>query len=272
LKQYYDLLKAEGVDNAKSAKSPSHTIFSKLGDDVKIVTHCGNAYWEHVGGKDTAAQNTKIMSEYYLYKMLAEFRLPIESARLAHITYFNADGTSAYSDINKSGGTDHFKLAFFREPPTSVARRCGLLSKKPENTGNDYYGKSDKASSFQADFVNKFAFNNDYTLAGQNMNKFYNKDGDIFYGPYDFDLSGVIDLNYPKNSDTIEGNVSDFIRYLSNEKQEWSIPMAKRALAARPAMQRILDQAQLPESNKKRFQEWLTKTMKGLEKFVKDAN
>jgi len=100
-----------------------------------------------VGGPTVATQDVRLLSEYYVYEILALFKLPVETTRLTKITYLDANGDFVYSNNDK-----HEKWGFFREPPKSVAKRCNLLHKAPQGVATS----SNTTSAFEAEFINIF--------------------------------------------------------------------------------------------------------------------
>lgn len=259
MKRYLEILSKETIDTNTQIKGPKDNIFAGLGDDVKIVTHCGAAQWQYVGGANDDAQNEKLMSEFYVYQILATLNMPVEDTRLAKIDYRNPDGSKVY---------DGPRLAFFREPPTSLAKRCGLQTKPTPNGNVSYDSQISKVSAFQANFVDGFAVNNDFGLNGHNMNNLYDAQGDTFYGPYDFDLSGIFEPTYFKNQANLQDAFNSFMTKLNSYDRETALPTVQRTLSAKPEMQSVIDKANLSAARKKMFQTWLNMYMSGLEKYV----
>lgn len=265
LKSYYDQLQTMVVDLNTQVEGPKTGLFAGVGDDIKVVTHCGLSTWANIGGPDETSQNVRLMSEFYIYQMLAEMRMPVEMTRLANITYYNADGTPAYKD----GENAKFKLAFFREPPKSVAKRCGLESKIEDVTKNNpaigLANQAEPTAEFAATFMNKLVYNNDFAMAwGHNSNKFFNGKGQFVYGAYDFDLSGIISKGYSKNLPTVEGNVTSLLEWMKNHPTADTQTMIYRTLSNRAAMQKVINLADLPAEQKAEFQKWLDLTFDAL--------
>lgn len=266
LKRYLELLENEDTDLQVSLKSQTGNIFENLGDDVKIVTHCGTASWDHVGGPDYESQNEKLLSEFYIYQLLAPLNTAVENVRLASIEYLNEDGSRVYQEKNARGRVVTSRLAFFREPPTSVAKRCGLLRKIESGSSKG----GDSTSDLQAKFINYFVINNDFSVDGHNMNRFFDHENKTHYGPYDFDLSGIFETTYSKNRSALEENYREFESFLNSAEKEQTIPFAKRVLSSRGQMLDILDRAQLSPKRKAAFQAWLKMYSAGLKKYVQE--
>lgn len=259
LKRYYDLYST--IQVADTGEGSGTGIFSKLGDDVKLVTHCGDAPgWGALGGPTEEAQNQRVLAEYYLYEMLGLLEMTVETVRLSHLIYLDQDGKPVYSPNDGQGNPVDYKLGFFREPPRSIAKRCGLETKQPAGVG---MAIDDAVSAFQVKAVNTFAINSDYGLYGHNMNIFWDKNGKRYFGPYDYDLSGVI---RPGPGGFYAGAIENSIGY---EKKELLVPTIKRFLKAKQGMQSILDQTLLSVEQKKKFEAWLNSYMDQLEALMK---
>ena len=144
--------------------SQKNNIFRKLGDDIKIVTHCGKSTWKRVGGDAQEQQENRLLLEYYIYQVLDQTRSTILKTRLAEITYKDPTGNVMLT-----------RKAFFREPNSKLAKRCGLSHKSPQGIETK---DLDEVSSFQLDLFNNFVYSKDYDREeGLNIIYLYGKEG-----------------------------------------------------------------------------------------------
>lgn len=263
LNSYYKQFLKLSVDKTNSVDSLTEGIFKGLGDDIKVVTHCGQSGWEMVGGNSEDQQNSRLLSEYTIYKVLEPLKMPIEQTRLASISYYKADGTPAYTNDEGKLAT---RLAFFREPPKSVAHRCGIFSKEKDGLEIKKSGSEDTISHYQTDFVNKFVFNNDYGIYGHNMNTFFDIKGNSVFGAYDFDLSGIILKNYFKNASTLEENLNQLKSLIQSGDTQTAISTIERFMAAESQMKLAVQTAQISEDMRTQFNKWLDLYMDELKK------
>lgn len=265
LKTYLELVKSEYQSSKSEPTKQTAGMFSKLGDDIKIVTHCGTSEWEFVGGVDAAAQDVKLLSEFYVYQMLGTLKLPIETTRLAKIEYQNPDGSPVYSEKDAQGILVHEKIAMFREPPRSIEKRCQLGS------GGQYgTGEPNKVSEFQANFVNYFVINNDFgTEYAHNINYFSDINHQTAYGAYDFDLSGIFEPNYFKNLGDLNESFDSLKYFVEQSDKEIAASTMKRILAQKQKIQDILNSSLLPKERKAMFQKWFDIFMPGIETLSK---
>ncbi len=266
LKIYLEKLNATSFDSATAITSLKDGVFKGLGDDIKVVTHCGESNWEMVGGADQKNQNKRLLSEFTIYKVLDTLKTTIEQTRLMNITYYQADGSPAFKDVD---GKALVKLAFFREPPKSVAERCGLVSKLDPKAVYPKKDVVDTDSEFQTRFINRFVFNNDFEMYGHNMNIFHDIEGKIVYGAYDFDLSGIILDNYFKNAKNIEEQLPNVMSHLNSGSKETAINIAQKVIDQEPAMRKVVAESEIDDEMKIRFFKWLDLYMPALRDFVK---
>lgn len=251
LKDYYSELNQ--TNYATEAQSLKEGLFKHLGDDVKFVTHCGNSNWEFIGGKSDEEQNTKIFSEYTIYKVLEPLKLPIEATRFAAIKYYDKEGKAVFAAAD---GSALAKPGFFREPPKSTAERCGLFNKlNGENKLQET--DVDSISEVQTNLINKFVFNNDFEFYGHNMNRYYDTAGKVVYGPYDFDLSGIFVDGYFKNRGSLEDNLTAVMEFVRSNKAEIIKPTLQRMINAKAEMKAVITTSEISDTNKERFNKWL---------------
>jgi hypothetical protein len=259
LAKYYEIFKMDPLNEKALEHAQGAGAFAHLGDDVKLVTHCGKtSLGDMLSGQTTELQNQRLLAEYYIYKILEPLKFTVESARLAHITYLKEDGTSLFSEKDKdaNGQEVDFKLAFFREPPKSLAQRCGLISKLKTKTPQEVL-EQDPVSYFETDFINKMIGNSDYGLGGShNINRLYSKDEKtVFFGAYDFDLAAMAKNNLTE--DDFRYRVSGLGHYMLTAEKASAYPAMNKALSVRKEMQAVIDQMQLPAERRELFTKWL---------------
>jgi len=265
--EYFKRFYSRQIADTEMSVAQNDNVFDKLGDDVKFVTHCGYDTRQFVGAPTPAEQDTRLLSEYYLYKIIDELSAPVETARLAHITYLTPDGIAIFPGVDNT----KVRLGFFREPPKSVAKRCGLLPKRPADIPPPR--AVDENSSFQTTFINKFLHNSDYGYShdhGHNTNLFFDRNAVTHPAPYDFDLAGVFYTRGNYNGGTLDENLARMIAWLQEKPKERSIPMVERTVAKRAAMTAILQNSLLEQERKTLMLNWLNSYMDALEQFLKD--
>jgi hypothetical protein len=168
-----------------------------------------------------------------------------------------------FSDKDLEGNEVHEKLAFFREPPTSLAKRCGLLNKPPAKQVPKENVKQDPISAFQAEFVNRFLYNSDFGLGGHNINILYDDEATRYFGPYDFDLSRIF-----VNGASLEGNRLELESLLRYGDPTIARNTVEVVVNRRAEMTQILNNAMLPKERKDRMLEWLNLYMDTLANFL----
>ncbi len=234
-------------------------LFRKLGDDIKLVTHCGKSSWKRVGGDTRKEQEARLLQEYYIYQVLDQLGSVTLKTRLAEITYRGPDG-----------GVMLTRKAFFREPRSRLAKRCGL-SKRPW-PGVVERG-IDATSWFQLELFNRFVYFRDYGRDGRNVNMLYRKDGWIFTGPYDFDLSGIIVPDYRPNGASLEENLRSYfgpwIAY--HEGDERAVVQVFHIVKRRDRMRRVLEQSLLDPERRAHMLGWFDSYMAVLERFIETS-
>ena len=211
LQFYYDAFVASQVnqtipkDGFPQGKS---TFFEQVGDDLKLVTHCGKANQKEWGGQDYAEQKAHLLNEFYIYRLLNEWKSTIIKTSLLDITYVGAASQEAMDFEGHSSA-----LGFLRESRTKLANRCGLVSEKSANVAN---AGRDEVSFAQSVFLNNLFVSLDYSVDNaHNSENIYDTSGKEFVTTYDFDLSGLWSETYFKNPGTIEQNAENFKNFLT---------------------------------------------------------
>jgi hypothetical protein len=236
--------------------SQKKNIFRSLGDDIKLVTHCGKSTWKWVGGETQKEQEDRLLQEYYLYQVLSQMNSTILKTRLAEVTYRDPRGKELVT-----------RKAFFREPKSKLAKRCGF-SKRPYSNVEDM-GIND-TSWFQLKLYNAFIYFKDYGKDGRNVNMLYAKDGQTFVGPYDFDLSGIIAPGYRPNSNTMEENLEEHFKDWVNhhDGDEMSMVQIYYVVNNRERMRKVLVESLLGEQERTYLLAWFDSYMAELEKYI----
>ncbi|MEI8025857.1 MAG: hypothetical protein WCI18_05885 [Pseudomonadota bacterium] len=210
---YYDAFVASQVNQTvpkDGFPQDKSSFFGQVGDDLKLVTHCGKTTQAEWGGKDYPEQQAHLLNEFYIYRLLNEWKSTIIKTSLLDITYVRAASQEAMDFEGHSSA-----LGFLRESRTKLANRCGLLSELPANTGN---AGRDEVSFTQANFLNHLFVSLDYSADfAHNSENIYDSSGKEFVTTYDFDLSGIWSETYFKNPGTIEQNAENFKDFLSEK-------------------------------------------------------
>jgi len=254
----YNELKSIRKDNPLTKGVPQRdNLFRKLGDDIKLVTHCGKSSWKRVGGDTREEQEERLLQEYYIYQVLDQMSSVTLKTRLAEITYRDPEGSILVT-----------RKAFFREPKSRLAKRCGL-SKRPW-PGVEYKGIDD-ISWFQLELFNRFVYFKDYDRDGRNINMLYRDDGKIFAGPYDFDLSGILVPDYRPNSATLEENLQHYFRswIKYHDGDEMAVVQIFAMVENKNRMRSVLENSLLNEKKKAHMLNWFDSYMAVLEQFIK---
>jgi len=237
-------------------ESQPEGLFSRIGDDVKLVTHCGKSKWPVVGGDTPEIYNDRLFGELLTYQIVGALNTVTLRTRLAEITYLNADG----SVIDTFWG-------FFRENPSSLAERCGLLKEAGDKPVDRSLGSiSSEVTSFYAEFINELISNKDYRVPSHNIKTLYRDSGDTVqpvYLAYDFDLNGILVPHYFKNQgvalDKMAANFATFVRSFaadSEDKKSAALKMVQRSLDAEAQIRALIEASQLSPKMKQRFQDW----------------
>ncbi len=258
LVKLYNELKSRRKNNPlNKGVAQKKNLFRKLGDDIKLVTHCGKSSWKRVGGDSREAQEERLLQEYYIYQVLDQMGSVTLKTRLAEVTYRDPEGNILVT-----------RKAFFREPKSRLARRCGL-SKRPYPKVE--YNGIDDLSWFQLELFNRFVYFKDYDRDGRNINLLYRDDGKIFAGPYDFDLSGILVPDYRPNSNSLEANLRHYfqswIKY--HDGDEKAVVHIFFMIKSKNRMRRVLENSLLNEKKKTHMLNWFDSYMSVLEQFMK---
>ncbi len=253
----YNKLKSIHKENPISkGVSQKGNFFQKLGDDIKLVTHCGKSSWKRIGGDTQEEQEERLLQEYYIYQVLDQMQSVTLKTRLAEITYRDPEGKILVT-----------RKAFFREPKSRLAKRCGL-SKRPW-PGVKYNGIDD-ISWFQLELFNRFVYFKDYDRDGRNINLLYRDDGKIFAGPYDFDLSGILVPDYRPNSASLEENLERYFRswIKYHDGDEMAVVQIFFMVKNKNRMRRVLENSLLNGKKKAHMLNWFDSYMAVLEQFI----
>jgi len=256
----YELLKLKRkAEPFIDGVSQKNNVFSKLGDDIKLVSHCGKSEWKRVGGETKEQQERRILLEYYIYRILNELHTTTLKTRLAEITYRDPTGKEMLT-----------RKAFFREPVGKMAKRCGLSRKKYPGVE---YGDFDAVSLFQLELYNKFIYSNDYEIEERNTITLYSKDGSRYLAPYDFDLIGIIVPDYRPNGKSVEQfRVEDFQPWVqAQEGSEMAIVQISIMLNKKSKMRNVITNAVLAKADKEMLLNWFDSYMVVLEDFMEKS-
>ena len=206
LQAYYDAFMA--ITNGRGEPGEGFaqektTFFGQMGNDVKLVTHCGKASWEELSGPDYKTQREHLLNEFYIYRILNDFKTTIIKSSLLDITY---EEPKLGDKLNFDGNTN--VVGFLRESRSRLAERCGLKTEGPGVETNE-------VSVQQSDFLNNLFRSLDYGLQGHNTELLYDTDGKAVYSTYDFDLSGIWTETYFKNPGKIAVQAQRFGEFLA---------------------------------------------------------
>ncbi|MBL7672574.1 MAG: hypothetical protein JNM39_19005 [Bdellovibrionaceae bacterium] len=207
---------------SEKAKSPTNGIFSGIGSELKLVTHCyAQSGLEDKGHMEIFEKKFQeaVLREFALYEMLAPLQWPVERVRLLNVSYFNQWGVPIYHKKNQVNSIRKM-VGFFREPQNSISRRCGLDHKSFLKWGREANASTtdgydlgqalmkeslDQLSWFHLRMMNALIANKDYVLhhafSSRNVNMFFAGDVEsknlnhlrLVTAPYDFDLSQFVD-------------------------------------------------------------------------------
>ncbi|MCP4676801.1 MAG: hypothetical protein GY854_15065 [Deltaproteobacteria bacterium] len=246
---YEEYLSTDGEAQDKKGVPQENNIFAHLGDDIKIMTHCGVHEWDRIGGKDAATQRAHLLQEYYLYQLLDLARTTTFKTRLVRLTFRSADGAVL--------GT---YPAFFKEPKTELARRCGLkVMKNPE-------GEVNKVSYINFHLLNFLAMNEDFDFPSHNVVNLRDGAGVRFLVPYDFDLSEV---SNPQYADQIGPVVARFLEWTSDfQYDDIALAQVVHLLSRQDDFRALFRQSLLDDESKKRALDWLDTAFETLRRFV----
>lgn len=258
MKRYYQLLRAQAVKEERDSSSPENNIFAGLGDDIRVVSHCGNTDTTKIyANQGWLMQNRRVLGEYYIYKILSEFHALTEQVRLAQIQFFHPDGRFVHTARNGAGAVTHSNFAILREPKKRLAQRCGLSSKVPPQYLKRKEFPSDPMSYYRFLFLNAFIGNADFILTPpKNVEYYYSADGKVHFEPYDFDLAyPVTDADYhwwtAKVFDQFVGN-KELQTYYSKQ----SAALYSQAKTLRPRINSLIANSMMAKRDKDKFRAW----------------
>ena len=212
LQFYYDAFVATQATQASpddGFPQGKSSFFEQVGDDLKLVTHCGKTNQVPWGGRDYAEQQAHLLNEFYIYRLLNEWKSTIIKTSLLDITYVGAASTEPMSFEGHQNA-----FGFLRESRTKLANRCGFLADRDPK----YWGipaVKDEVSFVQGDYLNHLFVSMDYGLDSEhNAENIYDSSGKKFVTTYDFDLSGIWSEAYRKSPGTIEQIAEKFKTFL----------------------------------------------------------
>jgi hypothetical protein len=211
LQLYYDAFIAS--QNGRPApengfSQDKDSFFGQMGDDVKLVTHCGKAEWEELSALTYKLQRERLLNEFYIYRILNELKTVIIKISLLGLTYEEARSSQK---LTFDGQTN--VIGFLRESRSKLASRCGL-NEEPLNASPDV----DIVSETQTKLFNQFVLSLDYNFnqAQSNRNShnieiLYDPKGNKkVYSSYDFDLNGIWKEHYDLPEDTYKDSARKF--------------------------------------------------------------
>ena len=194
---------------------PGFSGFSSL-DKVKLVTHCR-------GEKNGEKNAVEEYAAYRIFNLLSDISYRV---RLAHIRYIDSDGRLDDSPLSR--------FAFLIEPEDALAGRTGGSFVDHPAVKLGWLNRE------QASLVYVFQYwigNTDWSLLSATGEEYCCHNGDLleidselFYIPYDFDLSGLVNASYAKPDPTLR---------LRNVSQRRYRGYCIEADALRSALQRI---------------------------------
>jgi len=238
-------------------------LFKNLGNDLKLVSHCGEGGF--VGSKSPEVQAQKLLEEYYLYKIQNSLYSASLQTQLIEIDYLDKDEKHISTNFG-----------FFREDFSQVAKRCGV--KKKKEVSFETQKELDSNLAFQAEFLMKFHTNRDYAMSfGHNIGYVYKDDQTKLPIPYDFDLTGLVkSKNYDRREENrIYGNLQEFQHWLLKNpfrKGEHSTHLSRAVVNIENLLNKrwqiglLIQQSIMKEESKEKFQNWSQHYIQELEK------
>jgi hypothetical protein len=239
--------------------------FGQMGDDVKFVTHCGKSEWEELSGKDYKTQKEHLLNEFYIYRILNDFKTTIIKTSLVEVTY---ELPKLGDKLSFEGNTN--VVGFLRESRSRLADRCDLLT---EGAGNG----TDEVSVVQSDFLNNLFVSLDYGLQGHNTEMLYDKAGKKVYSTYDFDLSGIWTETYFKNPGTIEEKAQKFATFINDRAD--NVTVVSQVMFILGKMPKIKKKIEVAEKainpreakDKQKFVRWINAFEPVMVEFIKNS-
>ena len=246
---YKKYLSTPGEASEKKGIPQQGNIFSHLGDDMKIITHCGVHNWSRVGGANKKEQRTHLLQEFLLYQLLKVFETTTFQTRLAKLTYRNADGRTL--------GTFP---AFFREPKSELAQRCGLRIDK------NMKGDVNKISYLSFHLLNFITMNEEFEFPRHNVGNLKDNTGVRFLIAQDFDLSELSNPDYYPQKEPV---VTRFVEWMSDfEYDDMAIVQALNVLAHESELKNLVHQSALDDPSKMRTLDWLDTAFRVVGDFI----
>ena len=150
-------------------------------DKLKLVTHC----------QDNHASKTNLLEEYAAYRILNELTPFSYRVQLLNITY-----------VDTTNGKKMMRQGFLIESSEQLARRTG--SDEAEVTALSL--SSLDTTQIMSVYVFQYLIGNtDFSLVTATGKEhcchnadLFRQDGKLFYVPYDFDLSGLVNAKYAR--------------------------------------------------------------------------
>lgn len=260
LQAYYNaFIESQPKDNTAGVgfAQAKDSFFGQMGNDVKFVTHCGKpSGFPVLGGPNYEVQREHLLNEFYIYRIINEFKTTIIKSSLLEVTYelANAPGNAVSFD-----GTTKV-LGFLRESKTRLADRCDLLTRHEQGVRED-----NAISRVQSDFINNLFVSLDYGLDFEhNTELLYDAEGRSVYSTYDFDLSGIWTEEYGKNPGPIEDQAVRFrdsflASYIGNETMISQVLFIIGKMAKIKAKIEVAEKTINPRASasKKKFVRWI---------------
>ena len=158
-------------------------------EKIKLVSHCRG---EERGEKNVVEE----YAAYRIFNLLSDVAFRVRPARIRYI-----DSEGRLDDLQES------RMAFFIEPKGTLARRAGGEIVDHPSIKLSWLNRE------QASLVYVFQYwigNTDWSLVSATGEEFCCHNGDlleidseVFYVPYDFDLSGLVSASYAKPDPTL---------------------------------------------------------------------
>jgi hypothetical protein len=214
LQAYYEefiSLRKGGAAPEEGFPQEKISFFGQMGDDVKLVTHCGKGEVEELGGPDYKTQREHLLNEFYIYRILNDFKTTFIKTSLLDITY---EQPSLGEKMSFEGNTN--VVGFLRESKSRLADRCSL-NVEGKTKGHNM------VSVQQNHFMSNLIASKDYQLNGHNSEILFDSEGKAVYSTYDFDLSGIWGEIFVKNPGTIEDNAKRFSEFLGQKADNITI-------------------------------------------------
>lgn len=263
LYEYMDKKPKEKKDKGKKVEG----IFDKLGDKVKLTTHCHHRVF--AGYLHSASDyDNYVLAEYNVFKLL-ELANPIAmKTRKVMITY-----------KDKNGNVIDSRIAFIREPDSKTAKRCGMKSvdfKEDHHKNNEEsWMRYEMLNNFLGNFDSKpdleFKTKDGYKKFGHNVEFMQDDNGELHLVPYDFDGASIIS-QYHSDKQNITPKVSalSVISFLnSQENKVLAKKLAGELYKKTPAMLEQVKNSDMSDFYKERFTKWITANQSALKDYLK---